>query len=143
MQEMSNLQKEILNIQTILEKFGTLEFRGKEKLDGEWIYGAATVCSLGTGNCFITIDGKKVIECTVAVHIPGTVDRKNKKLFCSILDNNAGDRINSLGGRLEVLNCDISILDSDIDEYVSTYMFRWHSIKGKCLFVEEPDYDVI
>lgn len=135
--EMNKIQETLLIIQTRFSgKSGDAIFRGKEKLDGEWIYGQGAVGSIGaSNNYFISINNKKIIEKTLSVHIPNAVDKNGIDLFCSIENNEAGDTIN-FNGRYETLNY-------DLDDGINTYMFRWETLKTNCKFVEKPDYGVI
>lgn len=136
----NEFQKIILEIQTDFSPQKAL-FRGKETLDGKYVYGMASVVSIGSANCFTSIDGKKVIEKTIAVSLPNIRDKYNRKLYCSVNGNGAGDETN-FNGRIETLNYDKRDNDED-GSGVSTYMFRWETLKENIKFVSEPDFDTI
>ena len=136
----SEFQKIILEIQTDFSPQKAL-FRGKETLNGKYLYGMASVVSIGSANCFTSIDGKRILEKTMAVNLPNIRDKFNRKLYCSINSNNAGDETN-FNGRIETLEYDKKNNNED-GNGVSTYMFRWETLKENIKFVSEPDFDTI
>ena len=139
MRTISKIQESILEIQrkygsmseSSTDKSGT-HFRGKNQ-KGSWSFGDAYIVSVGTEDCFVSINGNKVIEETIGVHIYGIEDKNKTALFASICDNNAGDTIssNNIKEKLNYSKKHIVCTDNKV----------WCKLKDNCLFYDKPQYN--